>query len=92
MSKRPRNVVGPVIRKLRYKLELTQPMLAARCHALGWDLSRETLAKIETQLRWVADFELLCLAKALRVELPDMFPDRGKSTSTLKEMFPANDS
>jgi DNA-binding XRE family transcriptional regulator len=63
----PRNVVGPQVRKLRSQQGLTQPMLAARCRRWGWDLSRETLAKIETQLRWVSDFELLCLAKALRV-------------------------
>ena len=42
-------------------------MLVAKLNVLGWDISRETLAKIETQIRWVADFELVCLAKALNV-------------------------
>jgi len=72
--KNPRNLVGPQIRKLRSQQGLTQPMLAARCRRWGWDLSRETLAKIETQLRWVADFELICLANALRVKPDDLWP------------------
>ena len=72
--KNPRNLVGPQIRKLRSEQRLTQPMLAARCRRWGWDLSRETLAKIESQLRWVADFELICLAKALPVEPKDLWP------------------
>lgn len=91
-SKRPRNVVGPVIRKLRYKYELTQPMLAARCHALGWELSRETLAKIETQLRWVSDFELVCLARALRVKVTDLLEEGDISAPSLRKMFPTRES
>ena len=63
--KKPRNIVGPVIRQLREKRGLTQPMLVAKLNLLGWDISRETLAKIEAQFRWVADFEILQLADAL---------------------------
>jgi hypothetical protein len=48
---------------------------------LGWDLSRGTLSKIEAQLRCVIDSELEILAKALRVEILDLYPtkrSRGK--------------
>lgn len=65
---KPRNIVGPVIRQLREKQALTQPLLVAKLNLLGWDISRETLAKIESQFRWVADIELLQLADALRVD------------------------
>ena len=82
-----RNIVGPRIRKLRYQRGLTQPMLAARCRRFGWDLSRETLAKIEAQFRWVSDFELLCLAKALRVEPNDLWPAREKLPRLLDDFF-----
>jgi len=85
--KNPRNLVGPQIRRLRFQQELTQPMLAARCRRWGWDLSRETLAKIETQLRWVADFELICLAKALRVEPNDLWPAKDKIPRLLEDSF-----
>jgi transcriptional regulator with XRE-family HTH domain len=83
----PRNIVGPQIRRLRDRQGLTQPMLAARCRRWGWDLSRETLAKIETQLRWVSDFELLCLARALRVEPDDLWPPKEKTPAFLEEFF-----
>ncbi|MEW6157603.1 MAG: helix-turn-helix transcriptional regulator [Verrucomicrobiota bacterium] len=72
---------------MRYQQELTQPMLAARCRRWGWDLSRETLAKIETQLRWVSDFELLCLAKALRVDPTDLLPSKEKLPKIFEDFF-----
>ncbi len=75
--KRPRNIAGPQIKLLREKQGLTQPALAARCQVLGWDLSRESLAKIETQIRWVSDFELVCLAKALNVSVDSLLPEGG---------------
>ena len=62
-------------------------MLAARCRRWGWDLSRQTLAKIETQLRWVSDFELLCLARALRVEPNELWPPKDKIPSMLEDFF-----
>lgn len=87
MKKNPRNLVGPQIRRLRDQQGLTQPMLAARCRRWGWDLSRQTLAKIETQLRWVSDFELLCLARALRVEPNELWPSKDKIPSMLGDFF-----
>jgi transcriptional regulator with XRE-family HTH domain len=87
MKKNPRNLVGPQIRRLRDQQGLTQPMLAARCRRWGWDLSRQTLAKIETQLRWVSDFELLCLARALRVEPNELWPSKDKIPSMLEDFF-----
>ena len=70
------NVVGAQIRKARFKHELTQDLLAARCGALGWDISRGTLAKIEAQLRRVTDRELWYLARALRVEIATLYPKK----------------
>jgi hypothetical protein len=72
----PRNMIGPQVRKLRYERKLTQPLLAARCAQFGWNVSRETLAKIECQIRWVADFEIVCLARALRVEEMALYPKK----------------
>ena len=68
----PRNIVGPVVRHLRAAQGLTQPMLVAKLNVRGWDISRETFAKIESQIRWVADFELLWLADALGVEAAEL--------------------
>lgn len=86
--KKPRNIVGPVIRRLREKQGLTQPMLVAKLNLLGWDISRETIAKIEAQFRWVADFELLQLADALKADAGEVLGEakrdmkRGKRTIT----------
>jgi hypothetical protein len=62
-------------------------MLAARCRRWGWDLSRETLAKIETQFRWVSDFEILCLAKALKVSPESLWPPKEKIPHLLEDFF-----
>jgi transcriptional regulator with XRE-family HTH domain len=68
------NIVGAQVRKIRYTQGLTQDLLAARCGTLGWDLSRGTLAKIESGLRCVTDHELWYLAAALRVSLESLYP------------------
>lgn len=70
--KPPRNIVGPAVRGLRVKMELTQEAFAAKLNLLGWDLSRDTLAKIESQIRWVADFEIPILADALGLTGPEL--------------------
>ena len=62
-------------------------MLAARCQMQGWNLSRETLAKIESQIRWVADFELLCLSKCLKVSMGELLPEKIKHGAIFKTMF-----
>jgi len=74
------NIVGPQVRKLRYQQGITQDGLAARCGVLGWDLSRATLSKIEAQLRCVTDIELEVLAKALKVELVNLYPKGNRRT------------
>ena len=72
MDDYPRNVVGPQIRKLRSRLDWTQAFLAERLQLAGWDCTRSLLAKIEAQQVWVADFEMLYIAKVLKVSLEDL--------------------
>ncbi len=53
---------------------------------LGWDISRDTLAKVESQMRWLSDFELAFLAEALAVPLDLLLPERGPVTrQTIRE-------
>ena len=75
MPKTPRNLIGPQVRQLRYRGELSQPELAAKCQRLGWDIGRDTIAKIEGRSRWVGDEELVHLARSLGVTLEKLFPE-----------------
>lgn len=71
----PLNLVGPQVRQLRNQKGWTQESLAAKLQVEGWDVSRESLAKLESQFRRAPDCELLFLAKVLGVELVDLFPN-----------------
>jgi transcriptional regulator with XRE-family HTH domain len=82
--KEPRNIVGPQVRELRIKQGLTQPLLVAKLNLLGWEISRETLAKLETQIRWVSDSELLLLSKALEVPLDDLYPPNANANRSAR--------
>jgi transcriptional regulator with XRE-family HTH domain len=72
-----KNIIGPQVRALRLAQKLTQGALAARCGALGWDITENTVTKIETQLRCVTDRELVLIARALRAKLRDLFQGNG---------------
>jgi len=70
--KSPRNIVGPVVRELRGKKGFSQAALAAKLNLAGWDVSRDIIARIEGQVRWVADFEVLKLAGVLGIDGPEL--------------------
>jgi transcriptional regulator with XRE-family HTH domain len=61
-----------VLRNIRQRKGLTQAALAAKLNVSGWDLSRDTLAKIESRARWVADFEIVKLAYVLGIDGPEL--------------------
>ena len=52
---------------------------------MGWDLSRDTLAKIELQTRWVSDFETVFLAHALSVPVQSLLPDQRRIKSVIRD-------
>jgi len=70
------NIIGPQVRRLRTAVGLSQSALAGVCQRSGWDISRDSVAKIEAGLRWVCDWELLELSKALRCPLAELYPAR----------------
>ena len=75
----PRNMVGPQVRCLRNECGLSQPALAELLQRGGWDISRDTIAKIQDQRRWVSDFEVAFLAEILNVPIPELFGNRAHS-------------
>jgi transcriptional regulator with XRE-family HTH domain len=72
--KRPLNLIGPQVRKLRDQNNWTQEVLAQKLQLASWDISRTSLAKLEAQLRRVPDCELLFLSKVLHVPIAELFP------------------
>jgi transcriptional regulator with XRE-family HTH domain len=73
------NVIGPQLRRRREELGLTQEHLAAKCQVLGFDLTRGTLAKIESRVRSVSDHEIPFLARALNTPVETLFPKKLQS-------------
>lgn len=69
MPRPVKNLCGPVVRKARFRLGLSQEQLAAKGQLMGWDVSRDILAKIEGQTRWVSDMELVLLAELLEIDV-----------------------
>jgi hypothetical protein len=65
------NLVGDRVKEARSKAQppITQDELSKRLSKLGVSIDRAGVAKIETGIRGVLDFELVALAKALEVKV-----------------------
>ena len=72
-----KNVMGPRIREARRRggQKVTQEELAARLQALGVDLDRTAISKIESGKRPVMDSEIVGISKALRVKVAWLFSE-----------------
>lgn len=67
------NIVGSNIQLIRTKNGWTQEQLAAKCNLLEWNISRSTIAKIESKVRRVTDIEIKVLAAALNTNIESLF-------------------
>ena len=68
------NVVGQRIRTIRMEKHWTQNRLAKELQSAGLNKSRVAVARIESQMVHVYDFQLLYIAKVLGVAPLDLFP------------------
>jgi transcriptional regulator with XRE-family HTH domain len=73
------------VRKHRNKKGWTQAVLARKLQLQGWDISVNSLGKLEAQLRRVPDCELMFLAKVLKIDCKELFP----KNAALNELGPA---
>jgi len=71
MGQSSQNLVGPRVKRARTcsNPPLTQESLSKKLAKLGVSIDRAGIAKIETGIRGVLDFELLGLARALDVDV-----------------------
>ena len=64
-----KNISGERIREARLKHRLTQADFAAQLQVAGVTIERDSISRIEIGTRFVADFELLAIAKVLNVSV-----------------------
>lgn len=70
------------------KKELTQDQLAARLQLAGLHtFDRVTVAKIESQIRSVYDFELAVLSEVLGVPSEDLLPSHRQLKASLDDLI-----
>lgn len=67
------NRIGEQVGRLRVKNGWTQEQMTAKCNLEGFNISRGTLAKIESKTRKVSDFEVELLCRALNVDPNTLF-------------------
>ena len=65
-----KNICGDKVREARQKQRMSQSDLAAKLQVNGIILERDSISRIESGTRFVADYELLILSKVLKVEMP----------------------
>ena len=70
-----RNEIGPRIRELRLesKPPVSQDDLAGKLAARGVLLDRSAISRIESQSRYVMDYEITAIARALKVTAGSLF-------------------
>ena len=73
------NIIGKNVRLIREKKGWTQEQLAAKCNLIDWEISRGTLAKIESNVRGVTDIEVSHFALVLDVDIDKLFSEYSKS-------------
>jgi transcriptional regulator with XRE-family HTH domain len=71
MGQASQNLIGERVKEARSKAQptITQDELSKRLSKLGVSIDRAGVAKIETGIRGVLDFELVALAKILAVKV-----------------------
>jgi len=70
-----RNLIGARIRKVRLacKPPVTQDDLAGRLAARGVIMDQTAVSRIENQTRYLMDYEITAIAKALKVSVATLF-------------------
>jgi HTH-type transcriptional regulator, cell division transcriptional repressor len=70
-----RNEIGPRIRQARLRCQppVSQDDLAGKLAARGVYLDRTAISRIESQSRYIMDYEISAVARALKVTVASFF-------------------
>lgn len=63
-----KNIVFNRVKHSRERLGLSQEELAVQLQVMGVSIDQQAISRIELNSRIVTDYELLCMAKALKVK------------------------
>lgn len=69
LKSKPRNIIGEKVKLARIKNKITQEQLAARLELNDVQLDRIAISRIESRNRFVADYEVVEIAKALNISV-----------------------
>ena len=67
-----RNLVGKKVETIRKKQGMKQKHLLTHLQVNGVDMNASALSKLEGQVRYVTDIELLALAKVFRLSVDSL--------------------
>lgn len=75
-----RNIIGARVReaRLKHKPSVTQDDLAGKLAGQGILMDRTAVSRIENQTRYLMDYEIAALAKALKVSIAYLFGESNK--------------
>lgn len=79
-------MVGAQARRLREQKDWSQDQLAVKMQLAGWDMSQDSISRLENGSRRVTDLELFVLAKVLGAEFDDLYP--ANLRSKIKTLWP----
>ena len=69
------NIIGKNIKRIREHKSWTQEVLVAKCQVEQWEITRSTLAKVESNVRRVTDIEVKRFAQILEVSTDELFTE-----------------
>ena len=67
-----KNICGKKVREFRKAEGITQDELAARLQVEGVNIERDSISRLEKGTRFVADYELIVLARVLGVKIEEL--------------------
>ena len=70
-----KNVVFTRLKQARLEQNLSQNQLATKMQLLSVDIDQQMISKIESNRRFVTDYEIICFAKALHVSVDYLLAD-----------------
>ena len=75
ISSGPRNIIGKKVKFIRTRNKMTQDQLAAKLELNNLKIDRIAISRIESGARFVADYEVVEIAKALNIPVEILLSD-----------------